>query len=143
MDENEHTIARVYLVESTPDKVVVQIPGTSYQMHLLCPSDPEVSPQGRTRGVIRCNVWKVDLISPGGAFIEPVYGRPRRIQGRVTGHVEQINGLIVTVLGCPVVAHLPSDRWEASQIPEGTLVGLDVYEGASFDPRPLALRPAA
>lgn len=138
---DEQTIARVYLVKSTPEKVVVQIPGTSYQLHLHCPAEPEVSPQGRTRGIIGCRVWKVDLISPGGAFIEPIYGRPRRVQGRVMAHGEG-NALVVSVLGCPIVATLP-ERWIADEIPLGTLVGLDVYEGATFEPRPLALTSAA
>lgn len=139
---DEQSIARVYLLESTPEKVVVQIPSTNYQLHLHCPAEPEVSPQGRTRGVIRCRVWKVDLVSPGGAFIEPIYGRPRRVQGRVTEHVAGENALVVSVHGCPIVGHL-SERWAASEIPIGTLVGLDCYEGASFEPRPLALSSAA
>lgn len=139
---DEQTIARVYLLQSTAEKVVVQIAGTNYQLHLNCPGEPEVSPQGRTRGVIRCDVWKVDMVSAGGAFIEPVYGRPRRINGRVIGHDAATNELVVAVRGCPIVGKLP-ERYAAGEIPEGTLVGLDVHEGASFDPQPLALTSAA
>ncbi|MEX2672206.1 MAG: hypothetical protein WD294_08870 [Phycisphaeraceae bacterium] len=139
---DEQTIARVYLLESTPEKVVIQIPSTNYQLHLRCPAEPEVSPQGRVRGIIHCNVWKVDLVSPGGAYIEPIYGRPRRVQGRVIGHVDGSNALVVSIRGCPIVADL-TDHWVAKEIPTGTLVGLDVYEGASFEPKPLALAGAA
>jgi hypothetical protein len=131
------TMARLYFQSRKDDKVVVQIPGSNYQLHLKATGSVEPTPQGRVRGVIRCSVWKVDFVSDGGAFIEPVYGRPRRVQGHVIGALETGNSIIVDVQNQPIVADLP-ERWQASQIAAGTKVGLDVYEGATFEPAPVA-----
>lgn len=130
---DSRTVARLYFESRKDDKVVVQLPGTNYQLHLKATGPVEPNPQGRVRGVIRCSVWKVDFVSAGGAYIEPVYGRPHRIQGRVIGALETGNSIIVEVHNQPIVAELP-DRWQASEIAEGTRVGLDVYEGSTFEP---------
>ncbi|QNN20777.1 hypothetical protein HED60_00340 [Planctomycetales bacterium ZRK34] len=134
---DQRTVARLYFQSRSDDKVVVQIPGTNYQLHLKTTGTVEPTPQGRVRGVIRCSVWKVDFVSAGGAYIEPVYGRPRRVQGHVIGSLESGNSIIVDVQNQPIVADLP-DRWQASEIAEGTKVGLDVYEGATFEAAPAA-----
>lgn len=131
------TVARLYVQSRKDDKVVVQIPGTNYQLHLKTTGPIEPTPQGRVRGVIHCPVWKVDFISAGGAFIDPVYGRPRRVQGHVIGALDTGNSIIVDVQNQPIVADLP-ERWQASDIAAGTKVGLDVYEGATFEPAPAA-----
>ncbi len=127
------TIATVYVKEQTADQVVITLPGTSYQIHLEPASAVEPSPQGRVRGMIRCPGWKVDTVSKGGAYIEPVYGRPRRLQGRVLGALAEGNAIILVIQNTPVVIDLP-ERWDAAHWPEGTPLAIDVKEGSSFTP---------
>lgn len=127
-------VAKVRVESRTDDAIVVSITGTNYQLHLR-PTAAVDTPAGkRTRGVIRTDVWKVDFVSAGGgAYVEPVYGRPRRVQGRVIGTGPGDNSIIVDVCGCPIVGDLP-ERWQASEMKPGTRVGLDVRQGATFEP---------
>lgn len=126
-------VARLYLKHKSAERVVVQIPQTNYELHLRPTGEVTPTPQGRVRGVIRCRVWKVDYVSAGGAFIEPIQGRPGLVQGRVIGASPETNSAIVEVAGTPIVGDLP-DRWSAAQIPVGTRIGFDVYSGSTFEP---------
>lgn len=136
MNPDPQAIGRFYLRRSSEGAVTLNIPGTGYEIDLR-PTAPAIpSPQGRVRGVIRLPVWKLDLITAGGAFIEPIYGRPRRVQGNVIGRLSG-NRLIVDVYGQPIVGDLP-DRWNAAELPIGSRVGLDVMEGGVFEPLPPA-----
>lgn len=129
----EAMTGRFYLVGQTKDNVVLNIPGTDYRLHLRPLGVVTPSPQGRVRGVVRLPVWKVDKVTAGGAFIEPLLGRPRRVQGTVVSVVAGENALVVDVCGQPVVGDLPG-RWDAAWFVVGSRVGLDVKEGATFDP---------
>jgi len=136
---DERAIARLYLLSKTDEKVIVQLPRTNYQTYLMCSEAVEPTPQGRVRGVVRLPVWKVDFVSAGGSFIEPVYGRPKRVHGTAIGAMDEGNSLIVEVCDQPMVADLPA-RWQAAEIEPGTRVGLDVHEGATFSPAPQAAK---
>jgi len=130
---NVKTTARLRLVEAGPDRVVVQVPEMNYQLHLKPAAPVSTEPGRRIKGTIRLPVWKVDFVSAGGgSFFEPVIGRPRRVHGRAMGALDG-NKLVVDVVGVPVVADLPQ-RWRAEQIEPWTPVGLDVYDGATFEP---------
>ena len=134
MSMDVNAIARVYYQGVNKDgDVIVELPGTNYQLHLKCDGGVTPSPQGRVRGVVRCSAWKLDEVSAGGAFIEPVYGRPRRVQGTVLGTIAETNSVVVDVAGQPIVADLP-ERWQVSELSAGQRVGLDVYDGAGFEP---------
>lgn len=129
---DQQSVARVYLKSQSADRVVVQIPGTKYELYLKPVGPVTPTPQGRVRGVIRCPVWKVDFVSAGGAYIEPLVGPPRRVQGHVTGAIEGSNSIVIDVAGQPIVGDLPP-RWLAADIAIGTKVGIDVPDGATFD----------
>ena len=129
----DQATTRVVLIEQSDDHAVFAIPGTNYRLHLTTPKPLDDCPGDRVHGAIRCNVWKVDTVSPGGAYIEPVYGRPRRVQGRVVANDPSANTIVVEVCRCPILAVLP-DRWRAADIPTGARVGLDIHEGAAFTP---------
>ena len=133
--------ARVYLQSKTAEQVVVRLPGSNYQLHLV-PGGPIVAtPQGRLTGTIRCPVWKVDEVSAGGSYIEPVIGRPRRVQGVVIGTEPATNSVVVEVASSPVVCQLP-EEWDASRIPRGCRLGLDVRSGSRLEPVVPASSPA-
>ena len=130
----ESHIARVRVVEKTDESIVVGITGTNYQIHLKPTAAVNTLVGKRAKGVIRTDVWKVDFVSAGGgAFVEPVYGRPRRVQGRVIGTGPGPNSVIVEVNGCPIIGDLP-ERWQAAEMKPGIRVGLEVHQGATFEP---------
>ena len=135
MDQNH--IARLYLIGQTPEHVVLNIPGTNYQVKLRATGPVVPSPQGRVRGVIRLPVWKLDIVTAGGAFIEPVYGTPRRVQGNVIGTLPASNSVVVDICGQPIIGDLPA-RWSAADLVVGSRVGLDIPEGGRFEPLPPA-----
>lgn len=130
---DQQSVARVYLKDQDAGRVVVQIPGTQYRLHLNTAGEVVPTPQGRVRGVIRCPVWKVDFVSAGGAYIEPLVGEPRRVQGHVTATLPETNSVVIDVAGQPIVGDLP-ERWNVAEIAVGTRVGIDVPDGATFEP---------
>lgn len=131
---NTQTIAagRVYVDEKREDEVVVRLPGTNYRLYLKPVRPVTAEPGKRISGVIRCAGWKVDQVSPGGAYVEPVYGRPRRVQGRVIAAMPEGNAVVVEVCRTPFVCELP-DRWPAEQIEPGRMIAVDVYPGSTFE----------
>lgn len=131
---SDTNVARVYLQQRIADEVVLSIGGTNYQLHLKAAGPVTPSKQGRVNGVIRLPVWKVDAVSAGGgAYIEPVYGKPRRVQGRIIATDAAANTVTVVVAGCPVVGVLPA-RWQAATFKPGAAVAMDILEGAAFEP---------
>ncbi len=129
-------VARVRLLEFGEEQIIVGLPGTNYRLYLR-PTDPvDGALNARTRGLILCPVWKLDLVSAGGAFVEPVWGRPRRVQGRVLAAIPEPNAVVVDVWDTPIVGLLP-ERYAADQIKPGTRVGLDVKAGSQFQPAPM------
>ncbi len=131
--QTKPSVARVRLLEATPDRVIVGPPGTNYRLYLQ-PTGPVRGEVGdRIRGVIRCNVWKLDEVSAGGAYVEPVFGRPRRVQGKVIATLPESNAVVVDLWDTPIVGLLP-ERWPAADIPLGIRVGLDVKAGSTFEP---------
>jgi hypothetical protein len=134
---DEKTIARVYLKGQAGEQVVMSIPGTNYQLHLKPTARLTPTPQGRVTGLIRCPGHKLDLVSAGGAYVEPLVGRPRRVQGHVIGVIPSTNSIVIEVSGTPIVTDLP-DRYAAGSIALDTRVAVDVKEGSTFEPAPVA-----
>jgi hypothetical protein len=127
------SIARLRVIERTDQRVVLGIPNTSYQLH-LAPTEAIDTPVGRrVKGTIRLNVWKVDFVSAGGEYVEPIYGRPRRVQGKAVAQGPGDNSIIIEVYDTPFLADLPI-RWKASEITPGTRIGVEVHAGATFEP---------
>jgi hypothetical protein len=126
-------VATLYLKRQEKGHAVLNIPGTAYELHLVADEPLTPTPQGRVRGVVRLPVWKADVVTAGGAFIEPVFGRPRRVQGTVVQVLPASNSVVVDVCGQPIVGDLPA-RWDAAQFVIGTRVGLDLPKGGTFEP---------
>ncbi len=75
---------------------------------------------------------RVDVVGHGGRFIEPVYGRPRRLQGTVVATDPNLN-MITVRSRCPFVCRLTGSQ-KAAAFAIGSLVGFDVEAGAVFEP---------
>lgn len=124
-----------------PGYIVFTIPGTSYQLHLRPQGDIRSAPGQRIKGSIRCQARRVDRSGTGGRFVEPVFGRPRRLQGTVIGHDTSANAIIIDAGGSavpgfdgglPITCVLSDARQKPGDFQVGDLVGFDVFEGATF-----------
>jgi hypothetical protein len=117
-----------------PGYIVVEFPNTNYRMHLI-PAGPITTPVGkRIIGTIRAAARRVDLVETGGRYVEPVYGRPRRVQGTVIGGDDHSRTIIVDA-GMPIHCTMTDPRQVPSQFPRGALVSFDVLDGATFSPQ--------
>jgi len=126
--------ARVRLLEAADDHVVIGLPGTQYRIRLGIESNLDAQVGKRTRGRIVVPVWKVDFVNAGGgSFVEPIYGEPRRVQGPVIDIIADRNAVVVEVYDTPFVGVL-AQRYKATDIKPGTRVGLDIPDGARFEP---------
>ena len=110
---------------------VLSLPDTDYRLHLVMDPAPAVT-QGRIRGSIHAQARRVDVVNTGGIFIEPVIGRPRRLQGRIIDRDAAANTITVKAVA-PFICKLDSLQ-KAEQFPVGALVSFDVERGARFEP---------
>ena len=83
---------------------------------------------------IRATVRKLLTVPSGGAFVSPIFGPPKTIQGRVR-HVGE--GSIVVHAGATFVLELPAANHaldlNSGPIGIGTMVNAIVLPGATFD----------
>lgn len=142
-------LARAVLQEVVPTSatrpgyIVLAVPGSQYQLHLRPEGAITAEVGKRITGVITCQARRVDVAVTGGRFVEPVMGRPRRIQGTVlsvsgAGNTITLNaggGVVVDGLPLPIVCALTDPRQKAEQFAPGQLVGFDVLDGATFAQR--------
>jgi hypothetical protein len=129
------TLARGILEEiveptaTRPGYIVVSFPNTSYQMHLL-PAGPITAETGkRIIGAIAAQARRIDCVQTGGRYVEPVYGRPRRIQGSIIA----VNpGTIVVDATVPIHITPTDPRQQPSSFEVGQFVSFDALDGATF-----------
>jgi hypothetical protein len=131
----DSTLARGTLGVGTPASgvIVVDFANTNYQMHLVCGSAIPSIVGGRLIGTIRVESRRVDAVNTGGKYVEPVIGRPRRVQGRVVSWNDGTRTLVVDA-GMPIHLQMLDDRQIPSSFGQGTLVSCDVLDGATFTP---------
>lgn len=132
--------ARAKLLEKDAEKVVLTFPAgatgqiqkPTHQMHLLTNTPVRTEPGKRILGTIRVEARRIDVCGTGGSFVEPVYGRPRRVQGTIID-IDSSNGCVVVDAGMPIVAKLdPLQR--TSDFKLGDHVTFAVKPGATFYP---------
>lgn len=113
---------------------VLSFPNTSYQTHLLIesPAALDGKVQKRVVGVIALDARRVDVVNSGGKYLEPVFGRPRRVQGKVVA-TDAARNTIVVDAAVPVHCRLTDDRQRASDFRVGDFVSFDAMDGASFE----------
>jgi hypothetical protein len=125
-------IARGILASADAAQVVISFPNTNYQLHLV-PAAPITTPVGkRILGTIALQAKRIDTVGTGGEYIEPVYGRPRRVQGTV---IRTQNGAVVIDAGVPIHVTPTDPRQSADQFQAGQLVSFDALAGATFTPQ--------
>lgn len=125
-------MARGVLAEAGAGTIVFAVPGTDYQMHLGVSGPLGTHVGKRLVGTIRVQARRVDVVKTGGRYIEPVMGRPRRIQGDVIAVNPGANEITVEA-AVPIVAKLDAlQRAEAFRV--GDFVAFDATPGAVFVP---------
>lgn len=126
------TLVKVVAATATkPGYAVLTVPNSNYEMHLL-PTAPVRTPPGkRIMGTIRARARRIDVVQTGGRYVEPVYGRPRRVQGSVIA-VEP--DAVVVDAGVPIHCEPMDPRQKPSDFQPGQLVSFDVLDGATFTP---------
>jgi hypothetical protein len=114
-----------------PGFITLEIPTSNYKLHLIPTSPVTVAVGKRLIGTVTVQARRVDETQSGGRFIEPVYGRPRRVQGNVVA-IDEGNNTIVVNAGVPVHVKLTDPRQKAADFAIGDFVGMDVLEGGTF-----------
>ena len=129
---SDDAIARGVLLESHEHQIVLAIPRTDYRLHLV-PTETIETPIGKAiTGFIDVNARRIDHCRTGGNFIEPVYGSPRTVQGRVRAIDAESNTLIVQAK-VPVRVKVRAPQ-NASDFEPGTLITFFIDPGATFTP---------
>jgi hypothetical protein len=130
------TLARGVLEEfhdataTKPATIVISVPNTSYRTHLE-PLGPITAAIGkRIVGTVRAEATRIDVVTTGGRYLEPVFGRPRRVQGTV---VALHQGAVVVNAGLPIHCTLTDRRQHAKDFQPGQFVSFDVLRGATFE----------
>lgn len=113
-----------------PELITLKVHNTSYELYLVPAGPTPREPGARLLGVIRVNSRRIDVVGTGGKFIDPVMGRPRRVQGVVIGHRD--TALIVDAGGIALHCTPTDPRQQAQQFEKGQLVSCDVMDGATF-----------
>lgn len=125
-------IARGVLLENHGDRIVLGISGTDYRLHLNVPAPIAAARGSSITGRIEAHARRIDITRTGGHFIDPVYGRPRIIQGRV---IETALEHPMMVVKAVVPLHI---RVRPPQNPSdfeiGAIVNFSVDSGAQFIP---------
>ena len=112
--------------------IELSIPGTDYRLKLAVAADFAAQVGEKVSGVVRAKARRMDVVGAGGRFIEPVFGRPRRVQGRVSGGNVTDNAVYVTA--GPRVSVTPLAPQTAADFALGQIVSFDVEPGATFEP---------
>ena len=118
------------LEEAAEDRIVLSVPETSYRISLSV-YKPVSTPVGkRLSGTIRAQAMRIDTVKTGGRFIDPVFGRPRRVQGVITA-IDASERTVTINAGVPVVCKTDV-RQNPNDFSIGDFVACSVQPGASF-----------
>lgn len=131
-------IARTVLEEvlpGTPARVRLAVPRYEYRLELVLDGDPAAL-QARVgksvQGVIRGRALRMWKASAGGCFIEPVWGHPRIVQGRVLATDLERNAVLLDLVVPAWFELEPSQGAAAFQT--GDMLNFYVESGARFTP---------
>lgn len=126
------SLARGVLLDVKPDRIVFGVPNTDYRLHLNLVAPLAAAPGTAVRGRIEVHARRIDVTRTGGHFIDPVYGRPRIIQGRVceTGLEHQV---MVVQSAIPLHVRVRPPQ-QPSDFEIGSIVNFSVDPGALFVP---------
>ena len=123
-----------FIVESVDNGIVtLRVPGSNYRNSFAIHGEAgrELVAGSRVRGVIHAPAWKVDRVELGGNYVEPLFGRPRRMQGTIIAVNTAGNELTVQV-GYEATVRL-GEKYRAAEFHVGERVGWDNIEIPTFE----------
>jgi len=123
-----------YIVDSAGEGVVtLRTPNNNYRTSFKLPQGAKAV--GETGdvvyGKIHAPAWKAEAVSAGGNYVEPLYGRPRRMVGTVLAINQGTNELTVKT-PYEVIVKLPG-KYRAQDFEVGSRVGWDNVEMPWFE----------
>ena len=118
-----------FVVESVAGGMVtLRVPSMNYRNSFVVKggTGAELKAGERVSGRIVAPAWKLDRVEMGGNYVEPLVGKPRRMQGMVLAVDAARNELVVQV-GYEVTVKLP-EKYKAGDYTVGERVGWDNVE---------------
>ncbi len=131
---NKDGKVRAKIVRLAEGVVTLAVPGTEWEIdfELADGAGNGLQAGAIATGVVRAQAQRADVITGGGKYVEPVYGRPRRLQGRILAGDPAANTIVVDC-GLAVHCTLMSPQRTADFM-GGQMVCFDIEPGASFEP---------
>jgi len=123
-------LAAIPETATKPGYIKFAVPNSSYELHFRAVGAITAQPGKRLVGIVRAQALRIDQTDTGGQFIEPVMGRPRRVQGTVIGVK---SGAVIVDAGIPIHCTPTDPRQTADKFTPGQFIGFDVMDGASFE----------
>jgi hypothetical protein len=122
-----------FVVENIhPGAVTLKVPGSNYRNTFTIAGDQSnLSVGARVRGTIHAPAWKADRVELGGNYVEPLIGRPRRMQGTILT-VNPANNELTVQVGYEVTVKLPP-KYRAAEFHPSDRVGWDNIEIPAFE----------
>jgi len=133
-DDETRALTRGVLESLDDNEIVLAVHHTEYKLHLsLTPAqDITASVGSRIQGTIHARALRMHAARGGGRFIEPMWGAPRIVAGRVRALDGPQRRLLVDT-GVPMWVEAPNDQ-DLGVIREGELINFYVESGACFQP---------
>lgn len=133
-EHDQKQIARARFLGANDGRIILGVP-TDYRIH-LAPTRPVDAPLGRLiRGIVRVRAKRIDVCQTGGGYIDPVYGEPRQVQGRILAVGEPTPNTLIVRAAIPMVVEVGAGQ-RASDFAKGDLITFGVDSGATFEPAP-------
>jgi hypothetical protein len=126
--------ARGKIVRTEGNTVVFAPTNTNYELHLQNGGSGEGLPTGLCEALVRVSARKIWTVKSGGNFIDPIFGSPRKIQGRVR-YLDDDKMVVQT--GAPMIVALPKDPsaydMVSGYLAVGDLVNVMLAAGGTFE----------
>ena len=136
VDQMTEGVAKGVLEDVREDRIVLSIPHTDYQLHLV-PTVPaaQLRPKlgKRVKGTIHAKALRIHPAKGGGRFIEPVWGTPRIVAGKVLSADSDRREAVID-LTVPFVVRTMDEQVFDGILEPGRLVNFYVETGCSFTP---------
>lgn len=131
-------VARVVLeqvIPGQPPRVLLSVPRYEYRIDLVLDGDPSAlaGQEGRrVTGIIRGKALRMWAARAGGCFIEPVWGHPRIVQGRVLATDLERNEVLLDLV--VPMWFTPAPGQNVSSFQTGDMLNFYVESGVRFIP---------
>ena len=131
----DQALVRAVLESKEDGRLVLTVPHTEYRLQLV-PTVPvgevDVEVGKRITGTIHARALRMHRARGGGRFIEPVWGEPRIVAGKVIS-VDEARRRVLVDVSVPMWVEAP-DGQDFDIVRPGELLNFYVESGASFRP---------